>query len=334
MLDIAPDGSIPPALRNGVVAIGNFDGLHRGHQQLLDIARAEARQRQVAWGILTFEPHPRSYFKPLEPVFRLTPHALKARLARSFGADFMVRLNFDATLAASEPSDFIRRELAERLGVAHVVTGYDFHFGKGRKGSPETLRRSGAELGFGVTIVDQVSDEGDGHAPFASSSIRSALRRGHMRSAARELGYYWTVLGEVVHGDQRGRSIGFPTANIIVDAGAEPARGIYAVRVREAGQQHPQWMGAAYFGDRPTFNTNRTFLEAYLLDQDIDLYGKELMVEFIDMIRSDKTFASVADLVAQMKDDCTVARRILTELVQSDEMLQFPLGRAQAAGLV
>jgi riboflavin kinase / FMN adenylyltransferase len=300
-------------LRGGVVAIGNFDGLHRGHQALLAVAGDIAKQSGVPLGILTFEPHPRSFFKPHEPVFRLTPPALKARIAADHGVDFIYAVNFNVELANSTPEDFVREHLVGALGVSHVVTGFDFHFGKGRKGNAELLKSLGHEFGFQVTSVDQVTDEKT-NAPFSSSSIRSALRRGHVKAATHELGYDWTVMGEVVHGDKRGRTIGFPTANIILEAGAEPFRGIYAVQVRDvaAPADAPAWMGAAYFGDRPTFNTNRTFLEVHLLDQDIDLYDRTLLVSFVDVVRGDKTFKGVEDLVTQMKIDCEDVRRILT----------------------
>ncbi len=303
---------VTSATRGAVVAVGNFDGLHRGHRALLKIASDIAVDQGVALGMLTFEPHPRSFFKPHEPVFRLTPLALKAKLAKQHSVDFVSVVNFDADMANMSPEDFVRTQLVEGLGVSHVVTGYDFHFGKGRRGNPDILRALGKELGFDVTVVDQVTDD-NGQAPFSSSSIRSALRRGHVKAAAHELGYDWTVMGEVVHGDKRGRTIGFPTANIILEPGAEPFRGIYAVDVRDAAAADSSvpWMGAAYFGDRPTFNTNRTFLEVYLLDQEIDLYGRTLLVSFVDVVRGDKTFKGVDDLVAQMKIDCDDVRRIL-----------------------
>jgi riboflavin kinase / FMN adenylyltransferase len=323
---------VPNSLRGGVVAIGNFDGLHRGHQELLSIARKQADATGKPWGILTFEPHPRSFFRPGEPVFRLTPHPLKMRLASAFGAEFAASIDFNEALAGLEPDEFILRHLVERLGVSHVVTGYDFHFGKGRKGGPENLREMGAKHGFTVTVVDQVTDEGDGHAPFSSSSIRTSLRRGHIRAAAKELGYQWIVMGEVVPGDQRGRTIGFPTANIILDPGAEPFRGIYAVTARDAASPSttPCWQGAAYFGDRPTFDTKRTFLEVYLLDQNIDLYGKILMVNFVDLIRPDKTFKGVDDLVTQMHADCAEVRKVL----EADMVENFQLRKLQAAGKI
>jgi riboflavin kinase/FMN adenylyltransferase len=328
--------AVPHSLRGAVVAIGNFDGLHRGHQELLKVAQAEAARRGVRWGILTFEPHPASFFRPHEPVFRLSPAPLKERLVAALGADFLAVASFDESLAARAPDDFVLSHLVQWLGVSHVVTGYDFHFGKGRKGTPEILKQLGLQHGFNATAVDQVTDDADGNAPFSSSSIRSAIRRGHMRAAAHDLGYRWIVMGEVVHGDKRGRTIGFPTANIIVDPGAEPARGIYAVEVRDAAAVagSPAWQGAAYFGDRPTFNTNRTFLETYLLDVDVDLYGRTLLVSFHDLIRGDKTFASVGELIEQMKDDCERAREILTRDSAADEITAFPLGALQRAGRI
>lgn len=332
---ITGSGAVPDAMRGAVVAIGNFDGMHRGHQTLLAAAEAEAKRRGCPWGVVTFEPHPRTWFKPEEPVFRLTPQPLKARLAEALGARFMAVLAFDAALAGLAPGDFVARHLVERLGAVHVVTGYDFHFGKGRKGSPATMVELGRWLGFGVTVVEQVTDEGDQHSPFSSSSIRQALRHGHVDAAARELGYHWTVLGEVVKGDQRGRTIGFPTLNIVLDKGADPFRGIYAVRVRGAAAKGAAAIpGAGYFGDRPTFDTGRTFLEVYLIGFSGDLYGRTVMVEFIDLIRPDRRFGSVAELVAQMNADCAAALARLDALAAHDPVAEFPLGRLQAQGAV
>lgn len=325
-------GPAPVECRGAVIAIGNFDGVHRGHQKLLETARAEAGRLGRPWGVVSFEPHPRTFFKPSEPVFRLTPQPLKARLVAALGAGFMVILPFDQALSELEAADFVRHHLVERLAIAHVVTGYDFHFGKGRKGSPATMEDLGAGLGFGVTIVEQVTDEGDPHSPFSSSSIRQALRHGHVREAANELGYNWTVLGEVVRGDQRGRTIGFPTVNIVLEDGSDPFRGIYAVRVRDAALKGAiTWPGAGYFGDRPTFDTDRTFLEAYLIGFDGDLYGRELFVELVDVIRPDKRFDSIAGLIEQMRSDCETA---LTRLQAHDPLTEFPLARLQAEGLI
>jgi len=332
---IGGTGPAPAHVRGAVAAIGNFDGMHRGHQTLLAEAEAEARRLGVPWGVITFEPHPRSYFKPDEPVFRLTPGPLKARLAAALGASFTAVLPFGRDMAELSPEAFVARELVERLGVAHVVTGYDFHFGKGRKGSPATLTELGQRLGFGVSIVAQVTDDGGAQAPFSSSSIREALRHGHVEAAARELGYRWTVLGDVVKGDQRGRTIGFPTLNIVLDKGADPFRGIYAVRVRDAAVKGaPAWAGAGYFGDRPTFDTGRTFLEVYLIGFEDDLYGRQLFVEFIDLIRPDRRFSAVDELVTQMQADCQSALARLDAVKTHDALAAFPLGRLQAAGLI
>ena len=326
---------VPLEFHHAVVAIGNFDGLHRGHQKLLLIASEQARRLGKPWGIVTFEPHPRSFFKPEEPVFRLTPLPLKTRLAAVLGASFVLSLTFDKALSLLEPHEFVQQHLVDRMKVAHVVTGYDFHFGRGRKGNPAILKELGQQLGFDVTVVDQVADEGDSRSPFSSSSIRSALRRGHMAAAARELGYHWTVMGEVVRGDQRGRAIGFPTANITLEEGAEPIRGIYAVRVRDGARKNSKaWGGAGYFGNRPTFETNRTFLEVHLFGMDEDLYGRTLLVEFVDLIRPDQKFNSVEDLVRQMKQDCVQAKARLQVLSRHNPCTAHPLGRAQEDGAV
>ena len=332
---IAGLSPVPEACRGGVVAIGNFDGVHRGHQTLLACAAEEAARLARPWGVVSFEPHPRSFFRPDEPVFRLTPEALKARLVAALGAGFMAVLDFDRELSELSPEDFVRRHLVERLGAVHVVMGYDFHFGKGRKGSPGTMTELGRKFGFGVTIVEQVTDEGDQHSPFSSSAIRQTLRHGHVAAAARDLGYHWTVLGEVVRGDQRGRTIGFPTLNIVLDKGADPFRGIYAVRVRDAAMKGATvWPGAGYFGDRPTFDTGRTFLEVFLIGFDGDLYGRNMLVEFIDLVRPDKRFASIDELVTQMKADCDAVVQQLNAARSDDPVAAFPLGRLQAAGMI
>ncbi len=313
-------------MRGSVLAIGNFDGVHRGHQALLAQARDLARRENRSFGVLTFEPHPRSFFRPDQPVFRLSPLALKLRLLAALGADYVSVVTFDAALAQLSAEEFVEGEVLEKLGPHHVVAGYDFRFGKDRKGNADTLRA----LGLQVSCLDEVTDEGAGHLAFSSSNIRHALRQGRLAQASHELGYDWTILGTVVPGDQRGRTIGFPTANIVVDAGVEPARGIFATQVREVGTRGPIWMGAGYFGDRPTFNTNRTFLEVYLLDQTLDLYGKQLLVSFVELIRPDQSFTSVEALIEQMKDDCVSARRILT----SRKVADFPLAQMQAAGMI
>ncbi len=328
------DGSapLPERWRGAVVAIGNFDGVHRGHQELLHIAREEARQRGVPLGVVTFEPHPRTFFRPHQPVFRITPPALKARLLAACEVDFLASLTFDRAFASKEAEAFVSDELVGRLGVSHMVTGYDFHFGHGRKGSPDTMRRLGEELGFGVTVVEQVTDD-SGFAPFSSSTIREALRQGAMREAAEQLGYWWTVLGPVGHGDKRGREIGFPTVNIAMDNDGEPHQGIYAMRVRDAAAIGGEaWAGAGYVGRRPTFGKEEIVLEVHLLDFSGDLYGRELMVEFVDFIRGDRAFDDVDTLVAQMRDDCREAEARVAALAHGDIVADFPIGRLQREG--
>ena len=326
MYILDPQKVVPPNLRGCVVAIGNFDGVHRGHQALLARTKEIAQRLGKPWGVVTFEPHPRSFFRAAQPVFRLTPEALKLRLLAALGADFTLVVPFDLELSRLSAEEFIDQELVQKLRATYVVAGFDFHFGAGRKGHAETLLAAG----LNVEVVAEVTDEKAGHLAFSSSTIRNALHQGQMREAAFDLGYDWMISGIVVPGDKRGRTIGFPTANIIVEPGVEPARGIYATLVREAATLSPVWMGAGYFGDRPTFNTNRTFLEVYLLDQTLDLYGRELMVSFVELIRPDQSFTSVEALVAQMKNDCDAARKILGQYRPAD----FPLAKLQAAGKI
>jgi riboflavin kinase/FMN adenylyltransferase len=326
---------LPANLAGAAVAIGNFDGVHRGHQALLARAAGWSARNGRPWGVVTFEPHPVSFFRPSEAVFRLSPPPLKARLLDALGAQYTASLAFDAALAGLEAEAFVEEHLVRRLGVGAVVVGYDFHFGKGRKGNPDVLARLGARHGFETLVVEQVTGE-DGRAPFSSSATRQALRHGHADAAAHELGYWWTVLGTVVEGDRRGRTIGFPTANIVLDPGCEPKEGIYAVRVRLADDPAPRpgKGGAAYIGWRPTFATDRRFLEVFVFDFSGDLYGKRLMVEFVDYIRPDRGFDGVEALVAQMTRDCDAARARLAALAQHDPATALPLGRAQAEGLI
>ncbi len=337
------DGNPPEEAQGAVLAIGNFDGVHRGHQRLLAAARDLARERGLKWGMLTFEPHPRDLFRAGEPVFRLTPLPLKARLLAALGGDFTAVLPFTRETAALEAEPFVRRFLAERMRAAHVVTGYDFHFGHGRKGDARLLRALGERFGFGVTVVEQVTDE-EGLAPFASSSIRAHLRHGHPRRAANELGYWWMVEGEVVAGDRRGREIGFPTANIRLPEGCEPREGIYAMRVRPAEKhtaarmpEAPRpsgWRGAGYVGARPTFGGRERFLEVFLPGFKGDLYGCRLLVDFISFIRPDEKFFSAAALAEKMKADVEEIAARLERLEADDPMRAFPLGKLQAQGRI
>jgi riboflavin kinase / FMN adenylyltransferase len=325
---IRGDDPVPQAMRRGIVAIGNFDGVHRGHQALLSMARREASRLKAPFGVLTFEPHPRLLFRPELPLFRLTPLPLKERLIAAMGADFQMTLAFNRALASLEAKEFVENILVRRLAVSKVVTGYDFHFGRGRKGNPELMRSLGDSMGFAVSTVDQVTDD-DGLAPFSSSAIRNDLRHGRVREAASSLGYWWMISGKVIEGDRRGRTLGFPTANLNLDAGVEPLEGIYAVRLRIEGERH---LGAGYVGTRPTFATGGRFLEIYIFDFKRDIYAKQVDVEFLGFIRPDEKFPSSEALMVQMRGDCEQAADLLRRIEADDPMMKFPLGRLQGEG--
>lgn len=293
--------------RGAVLAIGNFDGVHRGHQALIAATVHEARGLAAPGGALVFEPHPREFFQPDKPHFRLMPLARKLELLEAFGLDIAVVLRFDKQLAGLSAETFIGDVLVEALAVRHVVIGYDFRFGKGRTGDPEMLRRLGAERGFGVTVVAQVAEGGE---VFSSSAIRAELAQGDVKGAAEMLGHWWRIRGKVVSGAKRGTSMGFPTANIALAPAVALAHGIYAVWVHVDGERHA---GAAYLGTRPTFDDGSAVLEVFLLDFDDDLYGREIDIEFIDHLRGDRRFDNVESLRAQMQKDCDQARAILAK---------------------
>ena len=296
---------VPPAARGGAYAIGNFDGVHRGHQVLLQAAREHAAAVGGPAGVILFEPHPRELFQPDIPHFRLTPLARKLELLEGLGLDVAVVLKFDAALAALSAQDFIARILVDALGARHIIIGYDFRFGQGRGGDAETLRRAGRAHGFGVSVVAPV---GEGDTVFSSGVVRAALTRGDVAGAARLLGRFWRVLGEVIGGFKRGTGLGFPTANIALTPGAALAHGIYAVRVYAEGHA---FAGAAYLGTRPTFDDGVPMLEVFLLDFDGDLYGKVITLEFLDFVRADMKFTSIDALKAQIAQDCSKAQAIV-----------------------
>jgi riboflavin kinase/FMN adenylyltransferase len=293
------------ALDGAVVAIGNFEGVHRGHRAVINVALARGRALTRKTAVLTFEPHPRAVFNPGEPVFRLSDEAAKVRLLASTGLDGVIVMRFDAELAALPAEDFVQKILVERFAVAGVVVGFDFHFGKGRAGSPDFLEAAGRRHGFTVDIVPAFSDGG---ARISSGAIRAALAAGEVEAAAGMLGYPWFVTGAVVHGDKRGRELGFPTANLRLDPACGLAHGIYAVRVGIGGKRHD---GVANFGRRPMFDSGVVLLEVFLFDFDRDIYGETIDVAFIHRIRPEMTFPSVGDLVRRMDEDCGLARAAL-----------------------
>jgi riboflavin kinase / FMN adenylyltransferase len=296
---------VPAAARGAVLAIGNFDGVHRGHQALLKVVHDEAARLRRPAGAILFEPHPREFFQPERPHFRLTPLPLKLELLERFGLDLAAVLRFDASLAALSADGFIDRVLVEKLAAAHLVIGYDFRFGKGRGGDPQTLERAGAACGFGVSVVAQVAEAGE---VFSSGAIRAELAQGDVQGAAQMLGWWWRVSGRVTGGAKRGTGLGFPTANIALAPGTALAHGIYAVRVH-VGDAYYQ--AAAYLGTRPTFDDGAPVLEVFLFHFDGDLYGRDIDVEFIDFIRQDLRFHGAEALKAQMAQDCDAARKSL-----------------------
>ncbi|HWB44789.1 MAG TPA: bifunctional riboflavin kinase/FAD synthetase [Hyphomicrobiaceae bacterium] len=306
--------SVPESARGAVLAIGNFDGVHRGHQALLAAAVQEARRERRPAGVLMFEPHPRAFFQPDKPHFRLTSLPLKLKLLERYGLDLAVVLAFNQSLASLPAEAFIERVLVAGLGVRHVVVGYDFHFGKGRGGDPETLRKAGERHGFGVTVVAQVAEAGE---VFSSSGVRAELALGDVAGAAEMLGHWWRVAGTVVSGARRGAGLGYPTANIVLDPGTALAHGIYAVRVYIGSEAY---QGTAYLGTRPTFDEGAPVLEVFLFDFDGDLYGRILEVEFIDFIRADRRFPDAEALKAQMDQDCAQARQILARAPASPKI--------------
>ena len=300
---------LPPELKGGVVAIGNFDGVHRGHRSVLERALEIAAQRGVPALVLTFEPHPRTLFKPDQPVFRITPAPLKARLLEAMGFRSVIEYPFDAEFSQRSAEDFVVSVLKDWLQASSVVTGFDFHFGRGREGGPAYLMNAGRRHGFDVSLVDAFRDE---NAEVVSSSrIRDLLIAGDVAQAAGLLGYRYTVEAEVVHGEKLGRTLGYPTANMrnAPEAGLKP--GIYAVRFRRAdGSIHD---GVASYGRRPTVTDNGApLLETFLFDFSGSLYGETCAVSFFGYLRPELKFDGLDPLVEQMKRDEEEARMLLS----------------------
>jgi len=298
---------VPPEAKGAVLAIGNFDGVHRGHQALIEAAIEEARAIGAPAGVLVFEPHPREFFHPEEPHFRLTSLKQKLSIFECLGLDLAIVLDFDAALAGLGAEDFIARVLVAALGARHVVIGHDFFFGKGRSGTPETLQAAARRHGFGITVVAPVAEDGE---VFASSAIRLRLSQGDAKGAARMLGRWWRVAGPVVGGAKRGLGLGFPTANVPLPRGTGLGHGIYAVRAYLGAERYG---GAAYLGTRPTYDDGMPVLEVFLFGFEGDLYGREIAVEFIDFVRADRKFESSEALIAQMQTDCASAAEILKQ---------------------
>ncbi len=307
---VAVDPEAPPSgLEGAVVAIGNFDGVHRGHVAVLKRAEEVAARLGRPCAVLTFEPHPADFFFHTDTIFRLTPQETKAVALARVGLDGMIVLTFDARLAALPAEDFVRDILVRRLGVGGVVAGYDFHFGKGRAGTLAFLVEAGRRYGFAVEIVARIAADSSGSiAPASSTETRRALEAGDVERAQTLLGHPYFVIAEVVHGEKRGRDLGYPTANLRLHHSVRLRHGIYAVRVRIGAS----WFGGvASFGTRPTFDNGAPLLEVFIFDFSDSLYGETLEVAFVHFIRDELKFESVEALVAQIKDDAAKARALL-----------------------
>ncbi|HWC64251.1 MAG TPA: bifunctional riboflavin kinase/FAD synthetase [Rhizomicrobium sp.] len=301
---------VPEAAKGAVVAIGNFDGVHRGHQALIAAAREEAKGIGAPLAVLAFEPHPQEFFRPRPDSIRLTPLRMKARLLAELGVDEFFALTFDASMAGRTAEQFVIEVLSAGLGAKGIVVGPDFEFGKGRGGNLETLRRMGPEAGFGVSCFEMLTVAG---MKISSTRIREALRAAKPEEAASLLGRWWAVEARVEHGDKRGRTFGFPTANMHLGHCFAPAFGVYAVRVSvmDNDKEVARRDGVANFGIRPMYQISVPLMEAHLFDFDGDLYGKHLMVELISYIRPEAKFEGKDALVAQIARDAARARELL-----------------------
>jgi len=302
---------LPAAAKRAVVAIGNFDGVHLGHQAIIAEAGKIARAARAPLAVLTFEPHPRSFFRPELPPFRLTPFRIKARLIEALAVDLLIVLAFDEALSKLSAEDFVSQVLIEGLALRHAVVGDNFAFGHKRGGDAALLERLGRERHFGVTQLSRVSG-GQGEI-YSSTGVRKALVSGDARAAAALLGRAWEIEGRVQHGDRRGRTLGMPTANLALDGYLEPARGVYAVRAGLDRGQAIQWHdGVANLGVRPMFAELGCLLEAHLFDFDQDIYGQHLRVALLERLRPEMVFDSIATLVDQMQEDGRQARARLS----------------------
>ena len=296
--------------RGATAAIGNFDGVHLGHRSVIELAQQAAPDAPL--GVVTFEPHPREYFAPDAPPFRLMGREARAHRLEKIGVKRLYELAFNSTLAGLSPEAFARDVLHEGLGLAHVVVGADFCFGKGREGTAEDLVRFGAQYGFGVTIAPLMARD---ELTVSSTAIREALTRGAPREAAAMLGHWHRIDGPVISGEQRGRELGFPTANMSIDGLHPPAFGVYAVLADVLEGPHKgSYHGAASIGTRPMFGENKANIETYVFDFKGDLYGAPLSVGLVEHLRGEEKFDSLDALIAQMGQDCNRARTILAAL--------------------
>ena len=301
--------SLDPADRGASVAIGNFDGIHLGHRSVIDLARKKADERQIPLAVMTFEPHPREFFRPEDPPFRLMNRTAKAHRLEQLGVDILYQLPFNADLAGMAHDRFVDDVLYEGLAIKVAVAGGDFRFGKGRTGTVAELAERSAACGFEVAAAPMLTEAG---REFSSTAVRAALTEGSPGGAAALLGHWHRIEGRVARGAERGRTLGFPTANIDL-AGLHPPRlGIYAVLTDIlSGPHQGRRPGVASIGVRPTFGQNPLNLEVFIFEFDEDIYGEEISVALIEFQRPEFQFPDAESLVNQMRTDCEEAQRIL-----------------------
>ncbi len=298
---------VPQPLKGGVLALGNFDGLHFGHQAVLSKTVALARAAGVAAGVMTFEPHPRVFFRPDQEPFRLSPFRIKARLIEALGLDYLYVQSFDRDFSRRTAENFVTEVLLGGLGISHIVVGADYVFGFQRQGNVALLNQMAAQHGFSVTSVGELALQ-DG-ARYSSTNVRNLLKDGQPQEAAKLLGRYWEIEGRVEHGDQRGRLLGFPTANVAYREYLHPKKGVYAIRAGIDQGVDTVWHdGVANFGNRPTFDKQDVLLEAHLFDFTGDLYGRHLRVALVDYIRPEQKFDGLETLKAQIARDSATAK--------------------------
>lgn len=306
----ASSSGIEPSDRGAAIALGNFDGMHAGHRAVIESAREASKRLKVKLGVATFEPPPRRFFQPGAPPFLLMTSRRREIVLDALGVEVCALLHFDASMAAMTDRQFAQEVLVNRIGAASVSVGFDFRFGKDRMGDARGLQRLGGDLGFEVKIVEEVASNGE---KVSSSRIREAIERGDMETAGRALDGYWITDAIVVDGEKRGRSLGFPTANMHLGEIVHPAQGVYAVWAREDSEK--TWRpGVANFGRTPTTGLRDPLLEVVMFDFDGNLYGKRVHTAFARHLRQEKTFAGIPELVAAMKQDAAEARAILAKL--------------------
>jgi riboflavin kinase / FMN adenylyltransferase len=315
--------SVPRECRGSVIVLGNFDGFHKGHQKVIGVAGKIALEMGVTLSVLSMVPHPRLYFNPNQKDFRLNSFRTKSHLLEKFGVDHFFVLPFDKSLATMAAQDFVMKDLIEKIGALHIVVGYDYCFGAGRCGGVNVLSWMSGQEQFGLTVVEKVTED---DLVYSSSSIRDTLQKGDVRKVASRMGHWWHVEGHVKKGDQIGRTIDFPTANLTLDGYIEPKHGVYAVRVIiESGDNQGSFDAIANIGRRPTFDKKDVLLESHIFNFHHDIYGQSIKVEFVDFIREEMKFDGLEQLKAQIEKDCLNAKELLNKSENQHSFIPSPI---------